>query len=103
MVEFLLLYCFKVRVENIIKKYRYIFNRFFKWCKNFEFYVKNLLIIDVNVFFYLIYIVKIFKFVFKIEEVVYVIVWVYKLVGFLNLCDLILVKFIKEGCLCDIS
>lgn len=96
-------YCLKLKVENIVKKYRYVFKNFFKWCKIFKLIIDYLLVFDVYVVLYLVYFVNIFDFFLKIEEVIYVIIWVYDMVGFFNFCDFIFVKFVKEGCIREYS
>lgn len=81
------------------RKYKYVFNNFCKWC---IFYCLNLFflfLIDMMVFMYLVYICQVFCLLVKIEEVVSVILWVYNLVGYLNLCYFFLVIQVKEGVL----
>lgn len=88
--------CLKLKVENICIKYSGVFNRFCKWCLCYNIFL--LLVLDYNVFLYLIYFSDICNLVVIIDEVFYVISWIYKLCGFFDFCILFFFILIREGC-----
>lgn len=92
-------YCLKSKAENTVKKYRYAFKNFSKWCKTFKPTIDHLPASDVHVALYLAYLANTFDSSSKIEEATHAITWAHDMAGFPNPCDSTFVKFVKEGCI----
>lgn len=99
LVEKMCEYIVKFRSENISKKYMLLFNRWLKFIMN-----KGKLVILVNlmyVVFYLMYLLNIGCFFYVIFSVVYVIKWVYFILGYEDLIEYLFIKNIVEVFKCN--
>lgn len=80
-------YCLKSKAENTVKKYRYAFKNFSKWCKTFKPTIDHLPASDVHVALYLAYLANTFDSSSNIEEATHAIAWAHDMAGFPNPCE----------------
>ncbi|XP_076093969.1 integrase/recombinase xerD homolog [Mytilus galloprovincialis] len=88
-------FCLQSRAENTLKKYRYAFNNFCRWCNSFN--LNSLPASDYDVSLYLIHLCKKHKSASVVEGAYYAISWSHKLAGFADPCNSFLCTSIKEG------
>lgn len=90
-------YCIASKADNTAKQYRYAFNTFCKWCNSFNPMITPLPASETNVALYIIHLAKQYKSLGKIHSAAHAISWAHSLAGYVDPCDSILVKNIKEG------
>nr|XP_034331422.1 integrase/recombinase xerD homolog [Crassostrea gigas] len=96
-------YCITSKADNTAKQYRYAFNTFCKWCNSFNPLITPLPASETNVALYIIHLAKQYKSLGKIHSAAHAISWAHSLAGYVDPCDSILVKNIKEGAIRETS
>ena len=88
--------CLRSKADNTRKQYSAAFNRFCKWCSDYN--ISSLPASDFHISMYLVNLSDTCKSVTTIDEAFYAISWAHELSGYLNPCSSNLARLTREGC-----